>query len=243
MMRRPNVVMLLCGMVLQVLTAQADESANPFARAYRPLELRAPLQSEPVEPQIFRGTEDREGDYRRMLVQGYDLIGRSSFIAGDVPIELLMQHARTVRAHAVLVTTRRSGEVPASVRMEQLKRSMREQGREITDQSMLQPAVSYAYDASYWAKLVPPVLGLHVRPPTERESPQGLVVIAVIRNSPAERAGLQAQDTVLRVGDVALDRPELLSQAVNRHAGKTVELTFLRDGEVRKTEVHLNPQR
>jgi|SRR5690606_28578229 hypothetical protein len=221
----------------------ADDAGNPFAEAYKPLTLRAPVaKAEQDAPLIFKGTDDRDRDYQHMLEQGYDLLGYSSFEAGDVPPDRLKEHAREIGAHMVLVTTRRSGDVPAGLKIEQLRQKAREMNADTIDPNVLdQSSVRFTYHASYWVKLVPPLLGLHVRPPTERETADGLVIIAVIQGSPAEKAGLRSQDIILRMGDRVLETPEALSRSAQRYAGQVTEVEFLRDGEVRKTEVKLNP--
>ena len=244
-MRLFSIMMMACGLLALNPAAQAAESGNPYADAYKPLELRAPvLPPEQAEPQIFKGTDNKEADYQRMLEQGYDLLGYSSFEAGDVPAEKLTEHARAVKAHLVLVTTQRSGDVPASIKIEQLRKKARELNTDSVDLDMLdQSSVRYAYHASYWVKLMPPLLGLHVRPPTEQEQEDGLIVVAVIKNSPAEKSGLQMLDVVLQIGDEVLDKPESLSQTAQRYAGQTVDVAFKRGDEIRKTKVSLNPAR
>lgn len=234
-------IMMVCGLLVPYQAAQSAESSNPYADAYKPLELRAQvLPSDQAGPQIFKGTDNKEADYQRMLEQGYDLLGYASFEAGDVPMDKLKEHARAVKAHLVLVTTQRSGDVPASLKIEQLRKKARELNTDTVDLDMLdQSSVRYTYHASYWVRLVPPLLGLHVRSSTEQE--EGLLVIAVIQGSPAENAGLQMQDVILQIGDVVLDEPQKLAQAARRYAGQTVDVTYKRGGEIIKNRVHLNP--
>ncbi|MDZ4099009.1 MAG: PDZ domain-containing protein, partial [Methylophilaceae bacterium] len=69
----------------------------------------------------------------------------------------------------------------------------------------------------------------------------GLVVIAVIKNSPAEKASLQELDVIQSIGDELLVTPEALTKAAQRYAGQTVDVTFMRHGDVNKTSMTLNP--
>ena len=69
---------------------------------------------------------------------------------------------------------------------------------------------------------------------------QGVEIIAVIKGSPAASAGLQKGDTLLRLGDVELSKPELLPQAAQRYAGQSVELVYSRIGQEQRQSVTLN---
>ncbi len=241
-MRLFSIVLIACGFLGLNLSAQAADTDNPYADNYKALEMRAKiLPPEQPEPQIYKGSDNKEADYQRMLEKGFDLLGYSSFEAGDVPAEKLMEHAKAVNAHLVLVTSQRSGDVPASIKIDQLRKKAREQNTDTVDLDMLdQSSVRYAYHASYWVKLAPPLIGLHVRPPTEDEREQGLIVVAVINNSPAEKASLQVLDVIRRIGDEVLEKPEALAKAAKRYAGQTVEVEFKRHGDIMKTSMTLN---
>ncbi|MDP2248744.1 MAG: PDZ domain-containing protein, partial [Nitrosomonadales bacterium] len=89
-------------------------------------------------------------------------------------------------------------------------------------------------------KLAPPLIGLHVRAPTKNEKTTGLVVIAVIKSSPAEKASLQEMDIIQSIGDEVLSTPESLSKAAQRYAGQTVDVVFMRHGDTNKTTMTLN---
>jgi hypothetical protein len=241
-MRLLSIVLIVAGLFGLNVQAIAADTGNPYADAYKPLEMRARiLPPEEAEPKVYRGTDNKEADYQRMLEKGFDLLGYSSFEAGDIPAERLVEHARSVNAHLVLVTTRRSGDIPASIKIEQLRKKAKEQNTDTVDlDSLDQSSVRYTYDASYWVKLAPPLIGLHVRAPTKSEKATGLVVIAVIKDSPAEKASLQELDIIQSIGDEALGTPETLTRAAQRYAGQTVDVVFMRHGEVNKTTMTLN---
>jgi hypothetical protein len=242
-MRLYSTVLIVAGLLGLGAQVIAAETGNPYADAYKGLEMRAKiLPPEDPEPKIYKGSDNKDADYQRMLERGFDLLGYSSFEAAEIPVEKLQEHAKSVNAHMVLVTTRRSGDVPASIKIEQLRKKAKEQNTDTVDPSMLeQNVVRYTYDASYWVKLAPPIIGLHVRVPAKNEKTEGLVVIAVIKNSPAEKASLQELDVIQSIGDELLKTPEALTKAAQRYAGQTVDVTFMRHGSVNKASMTLNP--
>jgi hypothetical protein len=224
-------------------------SENPYATSY--VSREAPtvaLQPDPDGPKVYRGNV-KEDDYQKMLENGFDLLGYSSFDAGDVPPQLLTEQAKKVKADVVLVYTKLTGAMPSSIKIQQ----MREQAKQaestpvesnpgLDKMGKLLPAVtaSYSYFAAYWVKLAPPIIGVHVKAPAKDENATGLIVQAVIKQSPAEKAGLQASDIIVSIGDVTLDKPVALTQAAQRYAGQTVELAYERNGMLNKTPMTLN---
>lgn len=77
--------------------------------------------------------------------------------------------------------------------------------------------------------------------------PAGVRISAIVRDSPADRAGLRASDVLLRIDGRAVDSPRSVIAAVSGHeAGHNVELAFVRRGEERSLIVRLGempPQR
>ena len=223
------------------LAAQAAVAENPFAKSFIRRELPAvALQPEAAGPKVYRG-EDQVNDYQRMLENGYDMLGYSEFLAGaDIPPALLEQHAGQVHADVALVYTRLAGEVPASVQVQQL----REQAKkgESPDIAEAESKDTYNYFASYWAKLRPPLLGVHVAGPADDGESDGLRVIAVIHDSPAEKAGILEDDVLKRLGEVALKSPSALSQAAQRYPGQKADMDVQRGQSELHIPVQLNPR-
>lgn len=63
---------------------------------------------------------------------------------------------------------------------------------------------------------------------------------AVIANSPADKAGLQEHDIIVKVNDTALDSKNGLGALVGRNSvGDTISLTILRDGQTQNVDVTL----
>ena len=221
------------------------DQANLYGKSY--VERAKPPATKPsAPPRIYRG-EYLDTDYQKLLEAGYDILGYSSFEAGDVPPEQALEQAAKVNADLVMVYSRRNGRVPMSVRMDAAKTRAKSEdqgnnapqsGRLVEPQSQ---SSRYEYFASYWTKLAPPILGLHVQVPGEGAKPStGLPVLAVIKDSPAAAAEIRAGDTLLRIGDAEMRSVDALLQATLRYAGQPVEIVFARAAETLHRTVVLN---
>jgi hypothetical protein len=217
--------------------AQEEPEGNPYTRNYVS-RMPAPKAATTGPAKVFRG-QDKVEDYQRLLEDGYDLLGYSSFEAGDVPPARLSEQAERVHADVALVYTARSGQTPSSVKLDQA-RSRQKEGTS-SEQSLTADNTFYNYFASFWTKLPTPLLGVHVKQDQDEGLPErGLEIIAVIKDSPAALAGLQKGDTLLRLGEVELSKPELLPQAAQRYAGQSVEVVYSRIGQEQRQNVTLN---
>lgn len=197
---------------------------NPYAESY--VSRMQAAQVPNGRPKLFTG-QDKVEDYYRLLEDGYDMLGYSSFEYGDVPPEKAGEYAATLNAAVVLVYTQgidsldnRSGRKPSATDAA---------GASAGDHTL------YQYFATYWIKLPMPLLGLHVQRENQ-EDDAGLEVLAVVKESPAAVAGLQRRDVLTQLGGMDLHKPEQLAQVAQRFAGQTVEVVLRRDGgELRKT--------
>ena len=219
--------------------AQDEPEANPYTKNYVS-RMPAPkgATAEPVK--VFRG-QDKVEDYQRLLEDGYDLLGYASFEARDVPPEKLTEQAERVHADVALVYTARSGQTPASVKLDQAKSRQKENATQPSEEAKPSDNKFYNYFASFWTKLPTPLLGVHVKQDQDEGLPErGVEIIAVIKGSPAASAGLQKGDTLLRLGEVELSKPELLPQAALRYAGQSVEVVYSRIGQEQCQTVTLN---
>jgi S1-C subfamily serine protease len=165
---------------------------------------------------------------------GYELLGYSSFKAGHVPPDDVLPQAKKVKAHTVLVYTEKMGGTPASVKMQNLREAKK------TGQAVSTQGPTYTYFASFWAKLIPPRFGAHLKVPDELDTDPGLTVMVVIEGSPAEQAGLQKDDVLLRIGDVEINSIQALSNAVKQYAGKSVKMVYARNRQWTEADVNLN---
>ena len=109
----------------------------------------------------------------------------------------------------------------------------------------------YRYYASYWAKLATPLLGVHtikLKPAATGDDEEdakakpdnGLKLLAVIKGSPAATANLLRGDVLIKIGDVALEKPEALYEAVKKYQGQSVVIAYERNGEAAVTTATLN---
>lgn len=216
-MRIPPILLTLAllGMQAPAIAESATSGAgavNPYAAHYYP--RMQPPAARQVTPAVYIGRE-RVADYQRMLEDGYDLIGYSAFEDGAVSPELLAGQAAQLGADQVLVYINRAG-------------------------SRASEEARYSYFASYWLKLQPPLLGVHVqREAAAEEGTGGLEVLAVIKDSPAAKAGLQQGDVLMGLADTRLRDPEQLGQVALGYAGQTVEASFVRYGVRLRTPVTL----
>lgn len=225
--------------------AQGAAIENPYARTYVSRKLSsANLKPYTEAPHIYLG-KSKEDDYQSMLENGFDMLGYSSFEAGDVPVAQLAEQAQKVKAETVLVYTERTAQTPSSIKLQQMKEQQRiaanpelaKMGKPLfTEQS------NYAYFASYWAKLQTPIIGVHVKGLKANQSSKGLSIQAVVNDSPAQLAGLQVDDVILRIGEIAMATPEALFKASQDYAGQSVEVVYERDGKPATVSVKLNPR-
>lgn len=215
---------LMVMMVFLASGVQAEQGEfNPYAKSYVSRMQAAQAPQEP--PRLFAG-QDRVEDYYRLLEDGYDMLGYSSFETGGVPPEEALQQAANVGAALVLVYHAGVDHVA-------------NRGQSNTSGSQVADGTIYQYFATYWTKLPPALLGIHV----QRERPDEdalLEVMAVIKGSPAAAAGLQRGDLIRQLGEVTLRKPEALSRAAQRYAGQTVEIVGSRAGTEFTKSVTLN---
>jgi len=210
-------------------------SENPYTKSFvNKGKPTVALQPDPAGPKLYRG-ENQVADFKRMLEDGFDMVGYSNFQDLDVPPEKAIEQAKNIKADLVLVYAQQKGSTPASVQIDQARKKAQDGTPSATQNQKL-----YEYFASYWVKLAPPLIGVHVETNTQDDNRFGLRVIAVLKDSPAAKAGIQDDDVLTRIGDVALDKPAALTQAAKRYAGKTVDVLYKRGGNDGKTTMTLN---
>lgn len=213
--------------------AQNQAQTNEFQKFYTQ-RLASPAVKPDASPRIFRG-QDQRLDAQHLLEDGYDLLGYSSFEGGDVPPEQALAQATNIHADVVLVYTKGNGVTITNDKDTAGKSD--DTAPEGKPSRNMTP--HYQYLATFWTKLPPPVLGLHVQDIKKNTSP-GLPVVAVVKNSPAEAADIHSGDLLLRMGDVELHDADTLNQAIKRYTGKSVEIVFSREAETLHRTVVLN---
>lgn len=222
---------------------------NPYTVNYQVQNTGLHTLQTDNEPQLFVGKK-RDEDNISMLENGYDLMGFSSFESGEVPPELALAHARSIHADSILVYVKKAGNQTPSMTMEVIKEAVKK-GKELTEQDVAPQPNKYRYFASYWAKLPPPVLGVHIiklvpkkdltaedKAEAKVES-EGVTVIAVIHASAAEKAGVLRNDQLLSINKDKVSDAVSLSKLVQRYRGKTVSLNIRRGGQPMVLEAQL----
>ncbi|ENN93743.1 DegQ family serine endoprotease [Bartonella bovis] len=70
------------------------------------------------------------------------------------------------------------------------------------------------------------------------ERPYGALIIEIVENSPAAKAGLKVGDVILSVQDVQVDSPDgLIYRLMTTSIGHNLNLEYLRDGKTFKTKI------
>lgn len=208
---------------------------NFFSNAYVETKTTNAKRIAPnADPKIYSGT-DKIADKQRMEERGFELIGYSDFKAGNVAPELAMPQARKVHAEVVLVYSERADKPSASAKIQQLREAKK------TGQALIEVGASYAYFASYWAKIAKPSMGVHVKVPEKDDDiKDGLLVMVVIDGSAAEKAGILKDDYLVSIGDVTLINVTDLTKAVTQYSGQTVEVVHVRNRMRLDSKMSLN---
>jgi hypothetical protein len=192
--------------------------------------------------------ENQEADTTRMLENGYDMMGTSEFVSTKIPAELAKTYGKKIKADSVLVYDK-----PTSLTTNMVSLDGTEEGKKMIQEANDENAKNEktVHYASYWAKLPMPLLGVHVIKlvkalPNQNEGGEvqpGLKIIAVIKDSPAAKASIATGDTLLKIGDVALEQADDLFAAVKRYQGETVDIVYHHGDEDIKTTVALNSRK
>ena len=210
------------------------------------------LQKKP-DTKIFAGM-NKEKDNIRMLEDGYDLMGASSFQGPFVEPNQALKHAQSIEADVVLVYDRKINEMTRSARLRQIHDEMKKEHKneknaviEVSESDLKDKNSKFEFYATYWAKLPQPILGLHVIKLTtknsdtkETQQEKGLKVIAVIKDSPAFKAGIQKGDVIIALNDVNTESPEDFSKSVFKQQGNKVKIKYARDDEEKEVSAELN---
>lgn len=192
--------------------------------------------------------ENQEADTTRMLESGYDMMGTSEFVSAKIPAELAKAYGKKIKADSVLVYDK-----PTSLTTNMVNFDGTEEGKKLIQEANDENSKNEKtiHSASYWAKLPMPLFGVHViklvkvsaNPSEEGAVQPGLKIIAVIKDSPAAKANIATGDTLLKIGDVALEKADDLLGAVKRYQGQAVDVVLHRGDEEIKTSVALNSRK
>ncbi len=233
---------LLVLVFMSVQMVQAEE--NLYAKHYKEQNGRG-LKSLLVEPDTKMYVSNHaDEDNIDMLERGYDMMGSTGFEAGSIMPNMALTHAKAIKADVVLVYSKYASKKSSLSQLQLLKEAAETTGE--IDEKALEADEKYRYYASYWAKVPMPIFGLHVIKLKHKDKDgnvtplDGLKVLAVIKGSPAYKAGLKRGDVLMKLGDFDLQEPEALGPAVGRYQGQQVEVAFEREGAPVVTKATLN---
>ena len=193
----------------------------------------------------------KDDDNISMLENGFDLMGSSGFTTGEMPADLALQHAKSIKADTVLVYTKFGSAKTAASKMAVIKEAAKKGGGVVDDKDLKEDPTQYDYYASYWAKLPAPLLGVHIiklvlvaedeaEANANKKINTGLKILAVIKDSPAAKAGLKRGDTLYKIANVELNKPEELSSVVRKYQGQNVAIEFERAGIKNTASAQIN---
>lgn len=153
---KSNVMTLLCGWIAAACFALpvagfAADAANAYAAAYKKRIDAPAAKAAGAEVRIYRGV-DKEADTERLLQDGYDLLGVSSFKGGETPPEKAAAHAKNIKADLVMVYSARAGKLPGEVQAG--KDDTKKEIAADTPEMQLVGGMEYSYEyyAMFWIK-------------------------------------------------------------------------------------------
>ena len=240
---------LLFAFALASLIFNAAAADNLYAKNYKEQNIGG-LKSMQVEPktEMFVSNHKVE-DNISMLENGFDMMGSSGFEGGVILPALALEHGKAIKADTVLVYSK-YGSTQSNVNQLEFIKESAKKGKELTEADVA-PQENYIYYASYWAKMPPPLLGIHVIKLAKKEVSEdeqedklvykdGLKILAVIKGSPAEKAGLKRGDVLRKIGETEVNKAEELSNVVRQHQGQEVALTFERGEETKTAKAQIS---
>lgn len=229
-----------------MLSTLVSANENLYAKHYKAQNASGLTSSQSNPDTKMYVSNHKEDDNISMLENGYDMMGSSGFESGDVSADLALAHGKAIKADVVLVYSKYGSAKSASSKMEMIREAAKT-GKELTEKDMADEPTVYKYYASYWAKLPTPTLGVHViklvpksNDPNAKAEIPGLQLLAVIKDSPAAKAGLVRGDRLLKLNNKALEKPEDLTSAVRQLKGQIVDIQYLRADVEETTKVQLN---
>jgi membrane-associated protease RseP (regulator of RpoE activity) len=204
--------------------------------------------SENPQPKVMRGWE-KESDNIKMLENGFDLMGTSGFVGKNVPPSVALKHAKKIKADMVLIYDRQINENTRASQIQKARAKAREANRiqkkgeiteiTITEEDLADSNAKYDFYLTYWVKLPKPTFGTHFIKLSDSDDNKGIQVIAVIKESAAEAAGIKRGDNIISVNGAEVNSPDDLIKIIQKNKGKSINVAFERGGESIKVSVSL----
>lgn len=210
-----------------------------------------------------------KNDALRMMENGYLLIGRSRFRSSYVEPEAARSLAQDIGASVVLFEKKYAetltGTTPINewipekevvVKQIDVIRSGPDAGkvieREVTRKIqgefrttyVPQSTDYYNFAATYWAKSKPPIFGVLVEALSDSlrqqiQSNKGVVVQAVINDSPAFSANILRHDVITKFADEEVINPDQFFDLVVHNSGRSIQAEINRNGELKTISIQL----
>ena len=207
--------------------------------------------SENPATKIMRGWEQKT-DNIKMLEDGYDLMGHSNFTGPNTSPNIALEHAKSIMADMVLIYDRQINNSDRSTIIKKAREKARKANRikkvgnlteiEINEDDLVDKTAKYEINATYWVKLPKPSFGTHfikLKSKNDKEAIKGVKVIAVVKGSPAEIAGILRNDSIISIAEDSINNPEELISAIRKNKGKLIEVGYIRNGKKFKVNAKL----
>ena len=249
-MQKSHLTYFISLLFLFFISNVAFSVENAFEKNYQ---IQSPkgFQSFSKNPntKMMRGWSQKTDKFK-MLEDGYDLMGHSNFTGPYTSPNLALQHAKSIKADMVLLYDRQINDSSRATRIKKARDKARKANRvketgnlteiEINDDDLVDENIKYEINATYWVKLPKPTFGAHfIKLNSGIEKINGVQIIAIIKGSPAEIAGILKNDSITSIAGVSVKKPDDLISAIRKNKGKLIEVGFIRGGKQLKVSVKL----
>lgn len=245
------------------LWASTPALAGPFEKFFQPAAPGTDAYVTPAqaEPRIVI-TNDLQGETRRLLEEGYLIVGVSAFTGAPQDPKKAKRQGKKIKAELILYASSfestRSGAVPLMMpnnTTTTVTGNVYGSGGwagvngTINSYRTTPVIVPYSVDrynqeAVYFSKMKEDKIGIGLgfKPLDTRMAKiigtnKAIMVEYVIRHSPAFKADLFSGDIILTVAGRDVSSEELMAQVKADFSGKTVPIDIIRDGEPKTLEI------
>lgn len=247
-----KIFLLLISYVLIVPTSIASAQENLFKKNFQrqsPTDFQSFEKT--IDTKIMKGW-DQDKDKIKMLEEGFDLMGFSGFSGPNISPNFAKIHGEELKADLVLIYDRQVNDSSRASAIKKARdkvfaaRKAEKKGEiieiEITEEDLLDSNALYVFYASYWVKLPKPTFGTHfikIAKNNVQDEVPGALVIAVIKDSPAAKAGILKNDSIVKIDQVDVNSPDDLIAVIKKSKGKSVDVEFIRGGIKDQVTVNL----
>ena len=236
----------------------------------QPKWIAARLAPSADKPRLVQ-SNDIQNDNWGLFERGYIMIGYSKFDGPGTDTYYVQAEARYIVADVVLLKNKKTKSLTETVAVTQWGPSETTDTNQTTNvvgprggvstvntQSEVTTSESpetvyvpqqvdyYEHSATYWRKMTTPIFGAAVQDLTDAlkqqlETNQGLVVRAVVIDSPAFKADLLKGDILLTMNGQPMPSAQRFYETIAQQAGKPVTFTVLRGDKRMDRTITLNP--